>query len=150
MTQQYNAFMPVVANRAYNQKQRMLFGLGISALSGAIALGLAMTLLLMRDRRAADYPGALLLSEHSLYSPFPKPHMRQDTSYRTQDDLPTVYNWYSNGFNLGSERLAQSNCIHLLNSDTSLAFRRQMAVTVCDTPNGRMIFVQRSTSLPFR
>lgn len=140
--------MSLAASQALIQKQRLLFGLGLTALIGFLLMGLVVTSLIIREQRIADYPGALLLSQHNMYVPLPRPHVRQDTSYRTQDDLPTVYNWYSNRFNLGSERLAQSNCIHLLRSNTTLLFRRNMSVSICDTRNGRMIFVQRSTSVP--
>jgi hypothetical protein len=104
-----------------------------------------------RFRAAGDYPGSVLVSDHSLYHGAPRLSVRRDTVYRTSDPFPRVYNYYSNGFDLGPEQRAQSSCI--LMADAVTHFRlvaTAMSVTLCDTPSGRMIFVMRSVGLRFR
>ena len=123
------------------------------ALAGAVlALCLSGAFVrIVRYRGAADYPGAMLVSDHSVYTPGPYPSIRRDTSYRTLDPFPKVYNWYSSGFGLGPEARAHSGCILMADAGTSLRLvERQMSVMLCDTPKGRMIFVMRSLALHYR
>jgi hypothetical protein len=97
--------------------------------------------------RAADYPGAARISDHSKLS-LGNLSFRRDTSYRTRDSFPRVYNWYSTGQALGPEQQAQSNCILMERSYTVIfVLERYMGVTLCDTPSGRMIFVTRTVAL---
>lgn len=89
------------------------------------------------------YPNALVASSKHSYKLFP-PYLRRDTFYRTPDAFPAVYNWYSSRLGLGPEARAMSRCISMERSRRVLFVNRYVAATVCDTPNGRMIFVQRT------
>lgn len=126
------------------QRGRIWFGVGVLLL---LATGVMLLLLIAGGGwvyQAADYPGAMLVSDHTNYTGLT---IRRDTSYRTQDPFPDVYNWYSVGFSLGPEKAAQSNCIYMEESAEQLIFSRQMAVHVCDTVSGRLIFVQRTVTI---
>jgi hypothetical protein len=128
--------------------------------TGRIALGMAIVVAvtlglfvlaaipsLLKVWRSADYPGASRLSDHSNYT---LGHLsyRRDTAYRTKDPFPVVYNWYSSGHNLGPEEHAQSNCISMERSFREFyIIERYMGVTLCDTRDGRMIFVTRIVEL---
>lgn len=119
-------------------------GLAIVILSFVLLLGGAVGVLILQDRQAAHYPGSIQLSSHDQVSVYPLSSYKQVTSYRTQDDFVSVYDWYSCGFNLGPEKQGQSGCIHMYDSHTEYGVSRIVSVTVCDTPKGRMIFVQRT------
>ncbi|GAB4578638.1 MAG: hypothetical protein Fur0022_13740 [Anaerolineales bacterium] len=131
-----------------NINPKILFA-GLVGISGfvLVILGGMVALTVFFDRQMADYPGATELSTHDVLKVFPNFYYRQDASYKTGDDFPEVYNWYSNGFDLGPEAQAQSHCIHMYKAETTWGITRVMTVTLCDTPNGRMIFVQRSLRL---
>jgi hypothetical protein len=115
-----------------------------------VALGLfvlAAIPSLLKVWRSADYPGASRLSDHSTYT-LGHFSYRRDTAYRTKDTFPVVYNWYSSGHNLGPEDRAQSNCITMERTFREFyILERSMGVTLCDTRNGRMIFVTRTVEL---
>ncbi|MGH2521175.1 MAG: hypothetical protein ACRDH2_01620 [Anaerolineales bacterium] len=119
---------------------------------GLLALaGIGVGLLAIQYREAADYPGAALVADHNLYKVTPHLVIRRDTSYRTLDAFPKVYNWYSSGFHLGPETHAQGNCILMARSfTTAWMIEQSMSVTLCDTPKGRTIFVTRSISFRSR
>jgi len=112
-----------------------------------VAIGLtALTLLAIRqDRRAAWYPGAVLVSSHANYKGLPF-HYNWDEVYQTGDPFPAVYNWYSTGFDLGAEAEANGTCILLKGSTDRMVGARRMSVLICETPNGQMAFVNRATS----
>lgn len=113
------------------------------------ALGLA--LLVNWYQRSTDYPGALYVGDHTIYQFNPNPTIRRDASFRSSDPFNKVFNWYSSGFDLGPETFAQSGCALMARSFTDFAVvEREMSVMVCDTPNGRLIFVMRSLSLRWR
>ncbi len=131
-------------------------GSGVRLLWGALALaGLAALValasgawLLVRYQDAADYPGAVRMASQNIYNVWPNPTVRRDSTYRTSDPFPTVYNFYSSGFALGPEVFAQSNCIQMARSFTDWhVVERTMSVMVCDTPAGRLVFVMRSLTL---
>jgi hypothetical protein len=130
--------------------RRMLLGLGLVA-GMVLALGLAVGLGLgVRFFNAADYPGALPVSDHTLSKATNVFYYQRNTSYRTTDLFPEVYNWYSQTFDLGPEARAQSACITMERSGNWMAIVESMiTVTVCDTSQGRLIFVQRFMLLRF-
>ncbi|MFQ5611834.1 MAG: hypothetical protein ACE5H9_06840 [Anaerolineae bacterium] len=130
--------------------QRLMLGVGLVVLVFIVLAGILLALLVIQDRQADHYPGALLVSEHNVYETFPQFFIRWDATYRTSDDFPRVYNWYSSGFKLGPERRANSNCVLLEGSSRWFVIVRNTAVLVCDTPLDRMMFVQRSTTLRYR
>ena len=139
----YNQFMPVAANH-----QRWTYGLIVLVVLMVAMLGTAAVVFVVRFQNAADYPGAVFLGGHNLYKFWPHPVIRRDTSYLTSAPFGEVYNFYSNGFDLGPEQHALSQCILMANSTTTVwIIENEMAVTLCDTPSGRMIFVMRAVSL---
>ncbi|MEM7343730.1 MAG: hypothetical protein AAF485_05770, partial [Chloroflexota bacterium] len=129
------------------EKRGQLWRVGLAA-TGAVFLAailfgwVGLLSLIITERNLPHYPSGDIISDHSIYKIFPKPTIRRDTSYRSEDKFPNVYNWYSTHLNLGTERQAQSGCIHIFGSSEWLAFERHMSVTLCDTPSDRMIFVQ--------
>jgi hypothetical protein len=123
-------------------------GLGIGLFAALVVIAVAAPL--VQYYKAADYPGATQVSDHTVTKVLPSLTLRRDTSYRTQDAFPVVYNWYSSGFRLGPERRAQSACILMERSQTWLAVEQRMSVMLCDTSSGRMIFVMRSIGLRSR
>jgi hypothetical protein len=130
---------------------RLRWALLLGAASLAALAAVSALYATFRFRAAADYPGSMLVADNTIYDFTPHLSLRRDTSYRTNDEFPLVYNWYSNGFNLGPEAYAQSNCILMANATTSLrVVEQQMSVMVCDTSNGRLIFVMRSIGLRLR
>ncbi len=137
--------------RLTSADRRWLWALALAALIVVTLLAGAAVYLAVQYRDAADYPGAVLVAGQTLYRLTPWLTIRRDTSYRTADPFPVVYNFYSGGFGLGPEVYAQSNCILMAQATTQLRFiEREMSVTVCDTPNGRLIFVMRSLALHYR
>ncbi|MFQ5575508.1 MAG: hypothetical protein ACE5G8_00825 [Anaerolineae bacterium] len=131
-------------NRVENQT--WVWGCGLAALLIAAALGAVTGLALNQDHRAAQYPGAVLISSHSNYSSLPT-HYRWDNAYQTTDSFTAVYNWYSTRFRLGAEARALGGCILLEGTNRRLTVERRMSVLLCDTPTDRKIYVTRSTSL---
>lgn len=121
-------------------------GCAVLALIALMALLGLMALVLRQERRSAKYPGSVQISSHSNYKALPR-EFRWDDSYRTGDSFPQVYNWYSRSFGLGPERRANGTCILMEGNRERLSVQRYMGVMVCDTPNGRMIFVSRSITL---
>ncbi len=106
-------------------------------------LGLALYV----NVRVIDYPGADIVSQHFSTHFRGHPYFRQDVSYRSADDFPVVYNWYSTGFDLGPEKHAISSCILMENTAAWFVFTRHMSVILCDAQSGRRIFVERTLSL---
>ena len=130
--------------------RRLLFGLAALLCIVLVFGGSVLAVWLVQYTRAADYPGAVLVADHTIYKGVPHIFMRRDTSYRTTDPFPNVYNWYSSAFDLGPETRAQSSCILMAKATTWLAIERQTSVMICDTPSGRMVFVMRSVGFRLR
>jgi hypothetical protein len=130
--------------RAGRATRRVLIGAGLAAGLLIVMLGTLGMLAVAGQYQAADYPGAMLVADRTMYRASPALAVRRDTSYRSSDPFPTIYNWYSQSFNLGPEARAQSACITLERSSGWAIFHQYVGVTLCDTPNGRMMFVQRS------
>jgi hypothetical protein len=118
----------------------------------AFALAALALILLINDyQHSTDYPGALYVGDHTIYQFSSGPIIRRDASYRSSDPFNKVFNWYSSGFGLGPETFAQSGCALMARSFSDFeVVEREMSVMVCDTPNGRLIFVMRSLSLRWR
>lgn len=130
--------------------RRPLIAIGLVAVVLLCAATSAAALGASAYQRSADYPGALLVSAHNVYQVSPHVYLRRDTSYRTTDAFPQVYHWYSRGFDLGPEVRAESACIYLQRATTTFVLEQYFGVMVCDTPAGRMMFVQRSVALRYR
>jgi hypothetical protein len=138
--------------RAGFKRERLVLG---SLL--VLAIGLAATLCIIGSawvvhyRDAADYPGATFMGANMLYKFSPHLVVRRDTSYQTSAPFSDIYHFYSTGFDLGPEQHAQGTCILLASATTTAwVIETEMAVTLCDTPEGRMIFVMRAVSLHWR
>ncbi len=128
--------------------RRWVYGLITLAALAAVVFLMAVGALLARYRDAADYPGALRLSEGNIVRLWPDFTVRRDTAYQTSAPFDEPYNFYSNGFDLGPEQHALGACSVMAASRTIAGFiETDMAVTLCDTPSGRLIFVKRTVSL---
>jgi len=132
-------------------RPKRLWIVGLVGWAAIAIAGLAIVLFVNDYQHSADYPGALYVGDHTITQWNPHPTLRRDASYRSSDPFNKVFNWYSTGFNLGPESFAQSGCALMARSFTDFAvIEREMSVMVCDTPNGRLIFVMRSLSLRWR
>lgn len=114
-------------------------------------LGFALSWWWTRYQQAGNFPGATLVADHTIYKFSPHLSLRRDASYRTTAKFSTVYNWYSEEFDLGPETYAQSACILMARSRMVLVVvERQASVMVCDTPkNERLVFVMQSYLVRF-
>jgi hypothetical protein len=98
----------------------------------------------------SDYPGATRAASDTRVRYVPSLVLRRTSTYRSSDPFPDVYNWYSKRFGLGPESHAQGGCILMGRSFTTLwVIKEQITVTVCGTPNGQMMFVDRSSVLNY-
>jgi hypothetical protein len=130
-------------HKLYNR--RILAGCGILFLV-AIAAVLSFTaFIISQGRESARYPDSIPVTQHENYTGLPF-HYKWDNTYRSTDPFPAVYNWYSTGFNLGPEMRANGRCILMEGTEKRLAATRFTSVLLCDTQDGRMIYVSRSTS----
>lgn len=111
--------------------------------------GIAAVYSILQGQQSAQYPGSVQVSEHHVRTILPNFYMKESTSYLSGADFPMIFNWYSNRYQLGGESQAQSNCSHLFGTSSRLALTRSTSVTVCGTPEGQLIFVQRSTQLRY-
>lgn len=98
----------------------------------------------------SSYPGAQLLSEGETGRFLPNPVYKMTTSYITQDSYPDVLSWHAESFGLGTIRRGLQKCTHTYDEHEWLSLSYDVAITVCDTRNGRMIFVERTTMLRCR
>lgn len=130
--------------RVYNRN--ILFGCGALALVIVAALLGVVGVVAWQDRQAGRYPGSLPISSHSIYRGLPNEY-RWDDTYLTTDNFTTVYNWYSVNFELGAEAHAMEKCTILEGNNPRLGVNRYVSVSVCNTPDGQLIFVSRTTSL---
>ena len=85
------------------------------------------------------------MASHSNYRGLPYQY-RWDDTYLTTDNFTAVYNWYSVTFDLGAEARALEKCTLLEGTNEQLVVKRHVSVSLCNTPEGQMIFVTRSTS----
>lgn len=113
-----------------------------------LAAALAVGAVAFRYLREADYPGALLVSAKTRVRLSPVIRLSRSTSYQTTDSFSKVYIWYSTRFALGPEKYALGSCNQMLHSaEVLVMFESQMSVALCDTPAGRMMWVDRSVTL---
>jgi hypothetical protein len=121
--------------------------IGLAVLACLLAVGVAS---LWSAYLPADYPGATRAASDTLVRYVPSFVLRRTSTYRSSDPFPDVYNWYSKRFSLGPESHAQGGCILMGRSFTTLwVVKEQITVTVCGTPNGQMMFVDRSSVLNY-
>ena len=133
-----------------SRQRRILIGVGLGGGLCACWLVGVLGWWVAEAYSAADYPGALPVANHSLYRLSPMPNLRRDTSYRSTDDFPRLYNWYSRRFSLGPEAGAASACITMQKADSVLLLHRETTVVICDAGSDRLIFVTRIFGLRWR
>jgi hypothetical protein len=115
-----------------------------------LTFGIGIVGLVLNGTTVAAYPDATPLSSNARYLLSPSLVLRQSSSYRSNDSFPRVYNWYSQRYGLGPESRAQSACIIMERSSTRFwIVSEEVAVTVCGTPNGQMIFFYRSRMITY-
>ncbi|HLF90291.1 MAG TPA: hypothetical protein VI451_15190 [Anaerolineales bacterium] len=127
--------------------KHLFVGLGVLSFLGLLLFGGTLAYVVLFDRQVANYPGSSQVSSHDVVKLSPHLYYRQDTAYLTGDYIPSVFHWYTNGFGLGSDAHGQDNCISMYSKETQSRITKVMRVTVCDTVNKRMIFVQRTIEL---
>lgn len=131
--------------------RRSILVLLVLALAGLLGLATAAWAGAYRLLREADYPGALQLSHDTGFRLSPVLRLSRSTSYQTMDSFSEVYIWYSTRFGLGPEKYALGSCNQMLRSAAAFViFESQMSVAVCDTPDGRRMWVDRSLTLDWR
>jgi len=126
--------------------RRFYFGCGSLVILTILLAVAALLYAFTQERQAAQYPGSQMISEHNNYSGFPL-HYSWENSYRTDDSFNNVYNWYSITFDMGAEARALGSCIYLEDTLQRLGVQRSMAVHICGTENGQLIYVSRSTAV---
>ena len=127
-----------------NYNQRFLTGCAIFILLAAFGVGALLVVSFQKSRQITQYPDSLLIASHSNYSDFPISYKWDDT-YLTDAPFKDVYNWYSITFDMGAEARATGECIWLESQQKQWPAQRQLGVFLCNTPNGRMIFVSQTT-----
>lgn len=125
--------------------QKVLLGCVMLALLFLFGSGAVAIAAINQDRQAAQYPGSVPISIHSNYRGLPS-QFRWDNTYRTTDPFKAVYNWYSVTFDMGAETRAIGQCILLEKSSDRFRIERSISVFICETPDGQMIYVSRSTA----
>lgn len=113
-------------------------GLLVLLLSGA-----GLWLRFQENRTIAQYPGSAVVSQHSNYKGLPR-QVRWDNTYLSADPFPEVYGWYSYRFGMGTEEVASGNCIGMSGEEAQWFGRVYTTVSLCDTRQGRLIFVTRT------
>ena len=120
---------------------------------GILVLGVVGALLigglagLQRIYTALDYPNAQVTANRVNIDLGSRTlQVRRNSAYLTPDVLPTLYTYYSVNFALGIERSGHSNCLTMATTHLYAFnwFEENLAVTICEVPNGRRVFVQRS------
>lgn len=135
------------ADTPAGRRSWLLLWLTLAGLLGLVATA-AIGAGAYRLLRETDYPGALLLANDTRFRFLPVLRLSRSTSYQTVDSFSEVYIWYSTRFGLGPEKYALGSCNQMLHSaDVFLVFQSQMSVAVCDTPDGRRMWVDRSVTL---
>jgi hypothetical protein len=132
--------------REYLYNQKVLLGCGTLLFLFLFGMGVMAIRFMNQDRQATQYPGSIPISNHSNYRGLPS-QFRWDNTYRTPDPFAAVYNWYSLTFEMGAESRAIGQCILLEKSSGRFRVERTMSVFICDTLDGQMIYVSRSTAL---
>ena len=133
-------------------ERRILLGIVALGLLAALAVPVGLTIVrLLRAEVTVAYPGATLTSEHRLEQWLPSFWLRRDSAYRTSASFLDVHRYYSVDIGLGPEQSATSGCVVMARSDlTAHLLAEAMPVTLCDTPDGRLIYVMRSIAVRLR
>jgi hypothetical protein len=127
---------------------QIIIGCLLGLIVGVFFFAAVSVLIIRRDRDIAHYPGATIITNHSNYSGLPY-QINWNNSYISSDNFTTIYNWYSVKFDLGAESRAIERCILLEGPMDLYLLRRHISVLLCNTPQGQMIYVNRSTELKF-
>lgn len=115
-----------------------------------LALWGALGVLAWREYHAAEYPGAAPIAAGDTIRLTPNLVIKRVETYRSADPFNLIYNWYSQRFDLGPERFAQSNCLLMARSSNVFGpLNLNASVMVCNTTADRMMFVQRTYILRY-
>lgn len=132
---------------SFSPATRQAFGFGIAALI-VVMLGMGMAAaLVLREHGLARFPGAMQMSVGSSYVFEPRPKLRRDSSFRTDAPFAAVSDWYARAFALHPAQRALHNCIQMDDIARMWIIHRYVSVVICDTPDGRMVYVQRTVWL---
>ena len=99
------------------------------------------------DYDPARYPGSTRLGGGRLdLTSLTQGYVSQDGAYQTTDEFPKVWRWYTEHFDLGANRVvnALENCMSLGKEDYQPVTRHVIGVTLCSSPHGTMIFINRT------
>ncbi len=128
--------------------ERWIIASGLVLLATVSLSGLLFLGLLALEHRSVYYPSANIVSETNALNPkMVELHLRRVAVYHTMDEFPDVMRWYRTHFELEDDVEAMGGCLHLFGSDRRIAYIMNISITICDTPDGRLIIVNRSNSL---
>ncbi len=139
-----NVLGHLMDNKLQTYNQKILTGCAVLILLAVIAIVALMGFLFQQARQASHYPGSRLLNSNSNYTRLPK-RFKWDETYLTTDEFPEVYNWYSHTFDLRGETAAMEGCIFAEGTSQQWFVNRYTSLILCDTRNGQMAFVSRTT-----
>ena len=98
--------------------------------------------------QSIGYPGGEQVSEDAKTEWLPLPSIQRSAVYRTADEFPSVYIYYSQQFSLGPERYANGNCNLMARTfTTAFVIEQSTSVTLCETPKDRMVIIYRTVTL---
>ena len=138
--------------RKTRAERRILLGIVVLGLIAAVSVPVGLTAArLLRAEVTVAYPGATLTSEHRREQWLPSFWLRRDSAYHTSASFLDVYRYYSVDVGLGPEQSATSGCVLMACTDiTARVLTEAMSVTLCDTPDGRLIYAMRSIAIRLR
>jgi len=131
------------ASEIQDYNRRIYWGLAIMAGLSLVTLVILLGYGFYRVQESIIYPQATILSSHRLSAP---PHLlfQQRFSLRSQDETPQVYAWYARNLGIGGEEAATGQCSQMGSNQSFLFLRRRLSLTICDSKNGRMIYIQQA------
>jgi hypothetical protein len=135
------------ASEIQDYNRRIYWGLATAAGAALIVLIIFLGYAFYRMQESTIYPQATVLSSHRL-SALPHLLFQQQLSLRSQDETPQVYAWYARNFGIGPEQMATGQCSHMGASQSFLFLERRLSLTVCDSRNGRLIYIQQAMVVP--
>ena len=135
--------MRTQASEIQDYNKRIYWGLATMAGLSLIALVILLGYGFYRVQESIVYPQATLLSSHRL-SALPHLLFQQRLSLRSQDETPQVYAWYARNFGIGAEQLATGQCSYMGGNQSFLFLERRLSLTICDSRNGRIIYIQQA------
>ena len=125
--------------------QNLLFSGGLLLLGLVIGLTFLTYLLINRGRQAMRYPGAVLIDDHSFYTPT---FIFWNGEYRSGDSLADISHWYLTELDLNRlDRWVGDDCVLLNRLHQQLSIEHELGVLICQTPTGQTIHLTRSMAI---